>query len=59
MAYALGSLNPSTCSKQEEAETLLLDRSETDKSLLCQVLIEQGLLTEDEWKNVVNILFIG
>ena len=56
MAYALGSLDPSICSKLEEAESLLLDRSETDKGLLSQVLIEHGLLTEDEWKNKVSIL---
>ena len=56
MAYALGSLDPSACSNLEEAESLLLDRSETDKGLLSQVLIEHGLLTEDEWKNKVSIL---
>ena len=56
MAYALGSLDPSICGKLEEAESLLVDRSETDKGLLSQVLIEHGLLTEDEWKIKVSIL---
>ena len=55
MAYALGSLNKLTCSKLEEAESLLVNISETDKSVLSQVLIEHGLLTADEWTNVVNI----
>ena len=55
MAYALGSLNPTICSKLEEAESLLVDRSETDKGLLGQVLIEHGLLTEDEWRSMVSI----
>ena len=55
MGNALGNLNPSTCSKLEEAESLLVDRSETDKGLLSQVLKEHGLLTEDEWTNMVNI----
>ena len=55
MAHALGSLNPSTCSKLEEAESLLVDRSETDKDLLSHVLIKHGLLTEDQWTNMVKM----
>ena len=55
MAYALGSLDPSACIKLEEAEYLLVDKSETDKGLLSQILIEHGLLTEDKWTNMVNI----
>ena len=55
MAYALGSLNPTICSKLEEAESLLVDRPETDKDLLGQVLIEHGHLTEDEWRSMVSI----
>ena len=54
MAYALGSLNPTICSKLEEAESLLVDISETDIGLISQVLINHRLLTEDEWRNMVN-----
>ena len=55
MAYALGSLDPSACIKLEEAESLLVDKSETYIYLLSQVLIKHGHLTEDEWTNMVNI----
>ena len=55
MGNVLGSLYPSTCSRLEEAESLLGDRSKTDKDQLSQVLMEHGLLTEDEWRNMVNI----
>ena len=58
MAYAVGSLNPTMCSKLEEAESLLVDRSETDKGLLSQSMIEHGLLTEDEWRSMVSIYVI-
>ena len=37
----------------EEAESLLVDRSDLD--MLCQVLIEHGLFTEKEWRNMVSI----
>ena len=60
MAYAVGSLNPTICSKLEEAESLLVDRSETDKGLLSQILNEHGLLTEDELSSTkasLHILF--
>ena len=55
MAHAMGSLDPSTLSKLEEAESLLVDRSENDKGLLIQVVIEHGLLTEDQSRNMVSI----
>ena len=56
MAYALGSLGLSTCAMLEEAESLLVDRSDLD--MLSQVLIEHGLFTEKE-RNMVSICLIG
>ena len=55
MAYALGSLNPSTCSKLEEAESLLVGRSETYKGILSQSMIKHGLLTAEEWRSMVSV----
>ena len=51
MAYALGSLNPSICARLEEAESLLADR--TDTHVLSQVLLEEGLITQDNLNKLV------
>ena len=57
MAHALGSLDPSTCTHLEEAESLLVEMADT--RVLSQVLIECGLLIEEDWKdmNMVSVVF--
>ena len=58
MAHALGSLDPSTCTHLEEAESLLVDSA--DPQVLSQVLIECGLLIEEDWKdmNMVSTILL-
>ena len=46
MAPALGSLDPSICARLEEAESLLVDQE--DPHILRQVLLEEGLITQDD-----------
>ena len=51
MAHALGSLDPAICARLEESKALLIGKA--DPEILSQVLIEMGMLSLEEWNNMV------
>ena len=51
MAHALGTLDPAICARLEESKVLLIDKG--DPEILSQILLEIGLLSLEEWKNMV------
>ena len=51
MAHALGTLDPAICARLEESKALLIDKA--DPEILSQVLLDMGLLSQEEWNNMV------
>ena len=51
MAHALGSLNPTTSARLEECKAILINKA--DPEILSQVLLEMGLMTLQEWGQMV------
>ena len=51
MAHALGSLDPAICDRLEESKALLIDKGDPD--ILSQILLEIGLLSLEEYNNMV------
>ena len=51
MAHALGTLDPAICARLEESKPLIIDKADTE--ILSQVLLEMGMLSLEEWNNMV------